>query len=52
MFVSGYDSEGNEIDLDNHESVEEYQGDMQDGFDIDLTKLPKNVIKIRVYNDW
>jgi len=35
-----------------HESVREYSADMREGFDIDLSKLPKQVKILRFYNSF
>lgn len=49
---------GKEITLnwsnDSHikESVKEWQEDMREGFEVDLTKLPKNIKVLRFYNSW
>ena len=32
--------------------VKPYQADMQDGFEVDVTKLPKDVTIIRFYNSY
>jgi hypothetical protein len=29
-----------------------YNGDMSSGFDVDLSKLPQGVTKLRFYNSW
>ncbi len=33
-------------------AVKEHDGDMEDGYEIDVTKLPKDVKIIRVYNSY
>lgn len=44
------DDKGMQIDID--DAVEEYSGDSEDGFDVDLSKLPKKVKIIRFTNSW
>lgn len=44
------DASGMEIDI--RDSVEEWSGDMSEGFEIDISKLPKNVKYIRFYNSY
>lgn len=46
------DSSGVRVDLDRHPCVKEYKDDMQEGFEVDLAKLPPHVTKIRFYNSW
>jgi hypothetical protein len=40
------------IPLEGHESVTAYKRDMQDGFEIDVRKLPGNVQFVRFYNSY
>lgn len=44
------DRPGMEIDLG--DAVSEYNADMMDGYEIDITKLPPGVKIIRVYNSY
>lgn len=44
------DSNGVEIDI--KEAVPQYRRDMCEGFDVDVSKLPKHVSVIRFYNSW
>ena len=41
-----------EINLIEGTHYEEWEGDMQQGFEVDLSKLPKGVTKLRFYNSW
>lgn len=34
------------------ESVKEWKVGMREGFEVDLTKLPKNIKVLRFYNSW
>lgn len=34
------------------EAVTEYKAEMSEGFEVDLTKLPKGVRLLRFYNSW
>lgn len=40
------------VEVDIKYAVEDYVADMQDGFDVDLTKLPKDVTHIRFVNSY
>ena len=44
------DRPGREVELGN--AAKEYSGDMQDGYEIDVTALPAGVRFIRVYNSY
>lgn len=44
------DSPGKVIEIKN--AVTEFSSEMQSGFDIDITKLPKGVKIVRVYNSY
>lgn len=46
------DDAGVEVDLEDHACCKPYGGDSSDGFDIDVTKLPKDVTIIRFYNSY
>lgn len=35
-----------------HGAVKEYHADMQDGYEVDVTKLPEGVTIIRFYNSY
>jgi hypothetical protein len=41
-----------QIDLKEGEHYEEWREDSSEGFEVDLTKLPKGVTKLRFYNSW
>ncbi len=41
-----------QIDLQEDIHYEEYSRESSAGFEVDLTKLPKGVTKIRFYNSW
>ena len=47
------DSSGVEVELagfvTNHESVRDYKEDMENGFEVDLSKLPKDVTILRFF---
>lgn len=54
-FLNGYMStpeEKLEVTLEEGEHYKEWEGDMQEGFEVDLTKLPKGVTKLRFYNSY
>lgn len=38
--------------IDDEDFVSEWQDDMREGYEIDVTKLPKKYKLIRVYNSW
>lgn len=40
------------IQLREGEHYEEWRGEASDGFEVDLSKLPKGVTKLRFYNSW
>lgn len=44
--------QGIEIDLKDHDCVSEYKAEMQNGFEIDLRKVPANVQYVRFYNSF
>ncbi len=46
------DSAGVEIELEEEECCAEYRDDCRDGFEIDVTKLPKGLTLIRFYNSY
>jgi hypothetical protein len=46
------DPNGITVDLADHECCAPYKAEMQDGFEIDIRKLPKNIRKIRFYNSY
>ncbi len=43
------DDNGVEVDLETDACCKEWHADMQDGYEIDVSKLPKDVKIIRVY---
>jgi hypothetical protein len=40
------------VGLENHECCSGFEAYYQEGFDIDLTKLPEGITKIRVYKQY
>ena len=46
------DPSGVEIKLTNHECCEDYSPEMVEGFEVDLTKLPKGITKLRFTVNW
>ncbi len=43
---------GIEVDLEETDCCKEYSGNMKDGFEIEVAKLPKDVKIIRFYNSY
>lgn len=43
---------GIEVDLEEYACCTEYSGDMKDGYEVDVKKLPKDVTIIRFYNSY
>ena len=46
------DDAGVEVELEEHACCKEYNADMRQGFEIDVSKLPKDVKIIRFYNSY
>jgi hypothetical protein len=46
------DESGVVIDLEENDAVELWETESESGFQVDLTKLPKDVRFIRFYNSW
>lgn len=46
------DASGVKVDLNRHPCVQDYKDDMREGFEVDLSKLPPHVTKLRFYNSW
>ena len=46
------DDAGVEIELEEHPSCQEYRDEMREGFQVEVSKLPKNVRFIRFYNSY
>jgi len=46
------DEAGVEVNIEAHECCTEYNEEMVDGFEIDVTKLPKDVTRIRFWNSY
>ena len=46
------DKNGVRIDIERTECCKKYSADMMDGFEVDITKLPKGVKIIRFYNSY
>lgn len=44
------DASGVEVDLEKAGAVEDWNEDSREGYEIDLSKVPKHVTKIRFYN--
>ena len=49
---SCYEQEKLTFDLKGKPGVKTWSADMEEGFEVDLTKLPKDVKKIRFYNSY
>ena len=43
---------GVEVDLEERVCCKKYEADMQDGFEINVEKLPKDITVIRFYNEY
>ncbi len=46
------DEAGVDVNLEEHESCQEWADESRRGFEIDVKKLPKDVTVIRFYNSW
>jgi hypothetical protein len=46
------DENGMEVGIENTDAVKIYKEDYYDGFEVDVTKLPKDVHIIRFYNSY
>lgn len=46
------DEQGISIDLEDDDCCSKYSAEMQDGFEIDIKKIPANVQFIRFYNSY
>ncbi|GAF68286.1 unnamed protein product [marine sediment metagenome] len=46
------DDSGVRIELETDGCVTQWKGDMEDGFEVDVSKLPPDVTVIRFYNAW
>lgn len=46
------DNLGLEVQIENSVAVQKHNADMEDGFEIDIRKLPEGVVKVRVYNSY
>jgi len=46
------DESGVMLEIEEDEAVEEWSDDMRQGFQVDVTKLPKDLKYIRFYNSW
>ncbi|MFA6433029.1 MAG: hypothetical protein WCV82_04460 [Candidatus Paceibacterota bacterium] len=44
------DERGVEVNIEKTDAVSEWQEDMREGIEVDITKLPENVTVIRFYN--
>ena len=51
-FGDGPDDAGVVIDVEELPACSEYQCDGGSGFEVDLTKLPKDITILRFYNSW
>ena len=49
---SAPDPAGIRVELERSHCVRVFNDDMRQGFDVDVSKLPKNVTVIRFYNSW
>lgn len=43
---------GLEVEIEKTVAVQKHNADMQDGFEIDVRKLPEGVVRVRVYNSY
>lgn len=46
------DERGIQIDLQKTGCIKKYKGDMVDGYEVEVAKIPKDVTFIRVYNSY
>jgi hypothetical protein len=46
------DSSGVRVELDDHPSVHRWTADMQEGVEVDVKRLPADVVVVRFYNSW
>lgn len=46
------DKAGVVVDLKGHEAVTDYSAEMSEGFEIDLSLIPKDITIIRFVNSW
>lgn len=46
------DKPGMEVEIEELEAVSGYSDESRDGYEIDVRKLPKDIVIIRVYNSW
>ena len=46
------DNAGVRVNLEEHECVSKYRGEVEEGFEVDVRKLPKDVVLIRFVNSW
>lgn len=53
-YFDGYGVEGDgvRVEIEELECCTEYKADMENGYEIDITKLPKDVKIIRFYNSY
>jgi len=51
-FFGDSESDPKGVEIDIKDAIEEWTGDMSQGFQVDLGKLPKDVKYIRFYNQW
>lgn len=46
------DNRGIEINLEKFECVKDWRDKCSEGFEVDISELPKNITHIRFYNSW
>lgn len=46
------DANGVVVEIEKHACCSKWSEDMQDGYEIDVSKLPKDVKIVRFYNSW
>lgn len=46
------DPAGIRVELEGNPCIQAYNDDMRQGFEVDISKLPKNVTSVRFYNSW
>ncbi len=46
------DDGGVVVKLEQHQSVSTYNDESQSGYEVDISKLPKDIKTIRFYNSW
>ena len=44
--------EGKEVDIEEHDCVSEYNDETRNGYQVDVSKIPKDIKFIRFVNSW